>query len=140
MRVGRYLSEFVEAHELGVVLAAETGFKVETDPDLVRAPGASFIRSGRLAGGLPKGFFEGVPDLAVEVVSPDDSKREVAEKVNMWLAHGTTSCWVADPSAMTVTIHRTGQEPIRLSVQDELRDDPLLPEFVMPLQRVFASL
>jgi len=140
MRIGSFLREFVDGHGLGVVLAAETGFKIETDPDLVRAPDASFIRNERLVAGLPRGFFEGVPDLAVEVLSPDDSKREVAEKVNMWLANGAASCWVADPIAKTVTIHRTGQEPVRLSATDELRDESVLPGFVMPLGQVFDRL
>jgi Uma2 family endonuclease len=88
-RFARFLGEFVDARGLGLVLGAETGFKVESDPDLVRAPDASFIRRERLGSRLPRGFFDGVPDLAVEVVSPDDSRREVSEKVNMWLAHGT---------------------------------------------------
>jgi Uma2 family endonuclease len=140
MRIGRFLGEFVDEYGLGIVLAAETGFKVESDPDLVRAPDASFIRNERLGGALPRGFFEGVPDLAIEVVSPDDTKREVAEKVNMWLVHGATSCWVADPGTMTITIHRIGQDPIRLSCADELRDEPTLPGFAMRVDRVFAGL
>ena len=139
-RLFRLIAEYVESHDLGQTFAAETGFKIESDPDLVRAPDASFVQKHRLPAKLPKGFFEGVPDLAVEVVSPDDSKREVAEKVNMWLAHGTTSCWVADPNIMTITIHRTGQEPIRLSASDEMRDEPTLPGFTMSLERVFANL
>ena len=138
-RFARFLSEFVDDRGLGVVFGAETGFKVEADPDLVRAPDASFVRKDRLPAKLPKGFLAGVPDLAVEVVSPDDSKREVSEKVNMWLAHGTTSCWVADPETRTVTIHRTGKKPLRLSTQDELRDEPTLPGFVLSVARVFAG-
>jgi len=140
MRIGRFLGEFVDERGLGVVLAAETGFKVASNPDLVRAPDASFIRGQRLTGGLPRGFFDGVPDLAVEVVSPEDSKREVAEKVNMWLAHGATSCWVADPASKTIAVHQIGQAPIRLSINDELRDVPEFPGFTMSLKRVFATL
>jgi Uma2 family endonuclease len=140
MRIGSFLREFVDGHGLGVVAAAETGFKIESDPDLVRAPDASFIRNARLPAALPQGFFEGVPDLAVEVVSPDDSKRAVSEKVNMWLAHGTTSCWVADPGTRTITIHRTAKEPVRLTTRDGLRDEPTLPGFVMSVARVVAGL
>jgi Uma2 family endonuclease len=139
-RVFRFIADYVEAHDLGHAFAAETGFKVERDPDLVRAPDASFVRKERLPGKLPKGFVEGVPDLAVEVPSPDDSKREVSEKVNMWLAHGTTSCWVADPTSRTITIYRTGKEPVRLTTQDQLRDEPTLPSFTMSVARVFAGL
>ena len=138
MRIGRYIGNFVEEHDLGLVFAAETGFKIASDPDLVRAPDASFVRKDRVASGLPKrGYFEGVPDLAVEVASPDDTKRELAEKINMWLAHGTTSCWVADPPTRTVTIHRTGRPPILLTGNEQLRDEPTLPGFAVPVSKFF---
>ncbi|MBC8109102.1 MAG: Uma2 family endonuclease [Anaerolineae bacterium] len=137
MRFGRFLSEFVDQHDLGIVLAAETGFKIESNPDLVRAPDASFVRKDRLIVPLPKGFFEGVPDLAVEVASPDDSRREVSEKVNMWLAHGTQTVWVADPQTMTVVVHRVGQPPRMLRTTDEIAKETLLPGFVLPLAKVF---
>lgn len=136
-RFGRFLSEFVDQHDLGIVLAAETGFKIESNPDLVRAPDASFVRKDQLLGGLPRGFFEGVPDLAVEVISPDDSKREISEKVNMWLAHGTKTVWVADPKSMTVVVHRVGEKPQKLGTRDEIQDEPVLPGFVLPLAKVF---
>jgi Uma2 family endonuclease len=136
-RICRYLAEFVEANGLGMVFAAETGFKVETHPDLVRAPDVSFVRNDRLPAKLRKGFFSGAPDLAVEVVSPDDSKREVANKVNMWLAHGTVSVWVADPDSMTLAVHRTGEKPVRLAVGARLRNEPALPGFALSLAKIF---
>jgi Uma2 family endonuclease len=139
-RFARYLSEFVEQNDLGVVFAAETGFKIETGPDLVRAPDASFVRKARLTHPLPRGYFPGVPDLAVEVLSPEDSKREVAEKINMWLAHGTKLIWEADPRTMTVTVHQVGQEAQRLTQADSLTGEPLLPGFVLPLTKIFKSL
>lgn len=137
MRFGRYLATHVEDHDLGICPAAETGYKIASDPDLVRAPDASFIRKDRLMGSLTRKFFPGVPDLAVEVVSPDDTKREVAEKVNMWLAHGTQVVWVADPRPMNVVIHRVGKKPQILNVSDEIRGEPLLPGFVLPLAKVY---
>jgi Uma2 family endonuclease len=137
LRFGAYLSHFVDEHDLGAVFAAETGFKIESGPDLVRAPDASFVRKARLAARLPRGYFPGVPDLAVEVVSPDDSRREVAEKVNMWLAHGTAVVWEADPRPMTVRVHRVGVPPAVLSADDVIADEPLLPGFCLPLAKVF---
>jgi Uma2 family endonuclease len=136
-RFVRYLSEFIDEHDLGVVLSSETGFKIETDPDLVRAPDASFVRKIRIDSALPDGYLEGVPDLAVEVVSPGDTRREIAEKVNMWLAHGTQAVWVADARAKTVVVHRIGKAPVTLRGDEEIRDEPLLPGFVLPLSKVF---
>ena len=137
MRIGRLLSDFVDTHDLGVVVAAETGFKVESNPDLVRAPDAAFIAKHRLAGGIPKAYFEGVPDLAVEVASPGDSRRYIAEKVNMWLANGSAACWVAHPTLKTITVYRHGEEPV--TETDEVSDEKLLPGFVLPLAEVFKS-
>src|SRR5687768_3732498 len=62
-RFARFLGEFVDEHALGVVLGAETGFRIESNPDLVRAPDASFVQNERLPAQLPRGFVEGVPDL-----------------------------------------------------------------------------
>jgi Uma2 family endonuclease len=136
-RIGRFLTEFVEDNDLGAVLAAEAGYKIESKPDLVRAPDASFIRKDRLPKTALKKYFPGVPDLAVEVISPGDTRREIAEKVNMWLAHGTTSCWVLDPDSRTVTIHRAGHKAMRLTARDRIENEPILPGFVLDIARIY---
>jgi Uma2 family endonuclease len=137
LRFGSFLREFVEANDLGYVFAAETGFVIARGPDVVRAADASFVRKARVPGALPSGYFDGVPDLAVEVVSPGDTKREVSEKVDMWLANGTAVVWIADPKPQTVVIRRVGQKPVTLTIGDEIRDEPLLPGFMLPLSKVF---
>ena len=125
----------MEEHDLGVVFAAETGFKLAED--LVRAPDASFVVRSRLKRGIPRKYFPGAPDLAVEVISPDDRKREVAEKINTWLAYGTGVVWEADPKTSTMRIHRVGSAPRRIDINSELRDEPLLPGFVLPVAKIF---
>ncbi len=139
MRIGRFLGSFVDEHDLGIVLAAETGFKIESGPDTVRAPDASFVKKSRLKGEITQKFFEGVPDLAVEVVSPDDSKRDVVDKVNMWLASGTPVVWVADPRTMTVSVYRPGVPIEVLERGDSIRDEPLLKGFVLALDSIFKT-
>jgi Uma2 family endonuclease len=136
LRIARFLADFVDHNDLGGVLAAETGYLVEKDPDLVRAPDVSFVRKDRLPPQPWKQFFPGVPDLVVEVLSPGDTKREVSEKINMWLAHGTQSCWVADPDSMAITVYQTGKKLKRFVIGDELKDETL-PGFVLPLSRVY---
>ena len=138
-RIGFLLMQHVDEKDAGAIFAAETGFVVETGPDVVRAPDVGFVRKNRVPRRNSRGFFKGVPDLAVEVVSFNDTRRDVAEKVNMWLAHGTTSVWVADPDAMTITIHRTGQKSIRLSRKDAIRDEPLFPGLVIPVSNIFRN-
>src|SRR4051812_28964652 len=109
LRVGSFLREFVDANGLGYVFAAETGFMISRTPDLLRAADASFVAKARIPGPIPSGYIDGVPDLAVEVVSPRDTRREVAEKVDMWLANGTAVVWVVDPKPQTIVIRRVGQ-------------------------------
>jgi Uma2 family endonuclease len=140
LRFGMHVGLFVEENKLGAVFAAETGYKLASNPDLVRAPDVSFIRGERLQARLPKGYFVGSPDLVVEVVSPDDTRREVAEKVNTWLAHGAKSVWVADPKPMTTTVHRTGQEPVVFRSDQTLTDESVLPGFSLAMSRVFAAI
>ena len=77
----------VQWFDLGVVFAAETGFKLESNPDTVRAPDVAFVSRAKLQSlGVPKQYFPSAPDLAVEVVSPNDTLYDVDEKVADWLA------------------------------------------------------
>ena len=83
------LRSFVGGNVLGRVFAAETGFRISTDPDTVRALDAALVVNERLPeGDLPVGYLPFAPDLLVEVVSPSDRASEVQEKVHMWLDAG----------------------------------------------------
>jgi Uma2 family endonuclease len=83
-----WLADFVKARAFGVVVAAETGFKLSSNPDTVRAPDVGFIRAERVPHPLPRGYADIAPDLAVEVLSPDDRAGEVLAKVSDWLTAG----------------------------------------------------
>ena len=132
------LANHVEAGRLGSVLAAETGFKLATDPDTVRAPDISFIRNERIpASGLPAGYWPGPPDLAVEVLSPDDRLFEVDEKIDDWLAAGTRSVWVVNPKRRTITMHHPGVAPRVLSERDRLEDGDIVPGFRLLVSEIF---
>lgn len=71
------LGNFGKSHKLGGMMGAETGFIIRRDPDTVRAPDIAFIRADRLPEKIPQGYFDGAPDLAVEVLSPNDRASEV---------------------------------------------------------------
>ena len=70
--VAWFLTSHVRQHDLGIVTGAETGFHIARNPDTVRAPDIAFLRSDRVPQEPVRGFFDGPPDLAVEVMSPDD--------------------------------------------------------------------
>src|SRR5438045_2039030 len=109
MKLARLLANYIEEHKLGLVLGAETGFRLSRNPDTVRGADVSFVAVSRIpASGPPVGFFEGAPDLAVEVVSPTDTAEEVEEKIDQYLAAGSRLVWVIYPRRRTVAVHRQG--------------------------------
>ena len=133
MRLGTRLFLFVEEHNLGLVFAAETGFVLARDPDTVLAPDVSFVRKDRLADVTTRGFFEGPPDLAVEVLSPDDTKTRVRDKVNGWLEHGTRLLWVVDPRTRRATVHHPHRAARTLDAAAVLDGEDVLPGLRLPV-------
>lgn len=130
---------FVRQHKPGKVYAAETGFKISHDPDTVRAPDVAFVRKDRVPAKYRRGFFDGAPDLAVEVVSPGDTHSELAAKVDKWLAAGTVSVWVVDPATRSIEIYHNSGEVLRFRVGETLTDDAILPGFKLPLNELFEA-
>jgi Uma2 family endonuclease len=129
-RVCEVLARHVREHELGVVFGAETGFHLESDPDTVRAPDASFVSRERIAEtGIPNEFFPGPPDVAFEVTSPRDRRGEVESKTRSWLAAGALAVVVVDPRRRTATVHRRGGPPAVLGEHDTLDLDDVLAGF-----------
>src|SRR4029453_11213598 len=97
------LAQYIAANRLGEVYAAETGFRLTSNPDTVRAPDIAFISRHRVEQvGDTAGYWPGPPDLAVEVLSPDDRVSEVEEKVSEWLSGGSQQVWVVSPKLRTV--------------------------------------
>jgi Uma2 family endonuclease len=134
------LGIFVRQHRLGVLFAAETGFKLFRDPDTVRAPDVAFVAQARIpADGVPKtGYWEIAPDLVAEVVSPNDSWAEVQDKVSDYLAAGVRLVWVVEPSTQTVTAYRSFKQAQIVTVAETLDGEDVVPGFSLPLAQLFA--
>jgi len=128
---------FVSAHKLRRVFAAETGFIIKRNPDTVRAPDIAFVRSDRLNAPPAAGFFEGPPDLAIEVCSPTDRWSDVLAKIDQWLSAGVTSVWVVDPPSKSVEVYRRDAQPLRYHAGQQLAEEPALPGFVLNVDEVF---
>lgn len=139
LKIAGPLWQHVESRKLGLVLAAETGFRLASNPDTVRAPDVSFVRRDRLPeGGLTTAFFAGAPDLAVEVLSPDDRVFDVEQKIADWLAAGASAVWVVNPKSRTIAIHRPDNAPQTLVVPDTLDGGDVVPGFRLPVADIFA--
>lgn len=134
------LGPYVRSRKLGRVFTGDPGFFLTRNPDTVRAPDLAFIRRERLLEtGIPSGYFNGAPDLVVEVISPNDLYTEVEEKVGEWLEHGTLLVFVVNPRRQTVWVHRPGQAVRILGVQDELSGEDVVPGWTMPVRELFAQ-
>ena len=132
------LGTFVRQHNLGRVVA-ESGYRLESQPDTVRGPDVSFIRNERIPPeGMPRGFFLGPPDLAVEVVSPSDTAAEMEVRVHDYLDAGAQRVWVAYPGSRRFAVHSPDGTARWLNEEDVLEDPELLPGFSLPITEVFA--
>jgi Uma2 family endonuclease len=139
MRLGWRLARHVEANDLGVVFAAETGFKLAANPDTVRAPDVAFVTKTRVDEvGEFEGFWPGAPDLAVEVISPGDSYTEVEEKVEEYLNAGSKAVWVVDPRRRTITVYRSLTDITILTENDALEGGDIIPGFSCLVAEVFG--
>jgi len=138
VRIAVAISTHVDEHRLGVVVGPDTGFILATDPDTVRAPDVAFVSRVRVpAGGIPTAFWRGAPDLAVEVLSPADVRREVDEKIDEYLRHGVREVWFVEPSARRVTVYRPAAPPHVLNETETLEGGDVLPGFRCSLSRLF---
>lgn len=136
--VGSLLKSHVKAHNLGVVCAADTGFLLSRDPDLVRAPDASFVARERIPPeGIPVGYWPFAPDLAVEVISPNDRFDDVLQKVAEYFAAGTRLVWVVHPKTRTVLVYRSLRDIRSLGTDDELSGEDVLPGFSCRVAELF---
>ena len=138
MRLAAAIYAHVEAHDLGRVFAAETGFTLARRPDTVRAPDVAFISKARLPDPPPRGFAELAPDLAVEVLSPGDRPGEVLAKVADWLTAGAQLVWIVDPIRASVRVYRADGSEAILAEAAVLHGDDVLPGFELDIVRVLG--
>ena len=138
VRLATDLTMHTRAHHLGSVVV-ETGFVLRRNPDTVRGPDVAFVRAGRApdTAGAHR-FFEGTPDLAVDVLSPDDRAWQVAEKVEEYLAAGTRLVWVVDPRNRHVVVHTPDRIAHLLRVGESLDGADVVPGFRLALDELFA--
>jgi Uma2 family endonuclease len=138
MRIGARLLVHAEAHGLGVVCAAETGFLIRREPDTVRAPDVAFVARERIpAGGPPKAFWMLAPDLAVEVVSPSERGEDTQQRIRDWLEAGVRCVWVIYPTLRTVHVLRSLAAARILQAGDLLSGEDVLPGFTCPVAELF---
>jgi Uma2 family endonuclease len=125
------LRRHLESYPGGRVFPEGTGYRCFPQADRVRKPEASFIQAWRQSPQLlEQGYCSIPPDLAVEVLSPNDVHVEVTAKIEDYFAAGVPLVWLVDPEFRVVTVFRGGWTASqRLNEQDAINGDPVLPEF-----------
>ncbi len=140
MSLGIELGAYAKRTGAGGVCAAETGFKLATDPDTVRAPDVAFVTRDRMPPSGTTAYLALAPDLVVEVLSPDDRPGEVLAKVADWLSAGTRLVWVVDPERCLARIYRhDGSEDV-VTGADALDGEDVLPGFACSLEAIFQRI
>jgi len=124
------LSNFIRGKRMGYVAGADCSYQCFADaPDKVRKPDVSFVAAGRLPGDRPpKGHTKIPPDLAVEVISPNDLAYEIEDKVAEYLAAGVKLVWVVNPASRTVRV-QSGPNGAILRSDDTITGADVLPGF-----------
>ncbi|MFO0849325.1 MAG: Uma2 family endonuclease [Gemmataceae bacterium] len=137
--IGDVLRAFVRTHDLGIVFESECGYACFRG-NRVRKPDVSFVLAGRIPGGRPpQGDITIPPDLAVEVVSPQEKAYQLDAKVRDFLSVSVPLIWIVYPESRTVQVRAAGGVIRELSDTDELTGDPVLPGFRVRVADLFPS-
>ncbi len=141
--VFRRLSTYGLEHGLGTATPSDASFQCfdDDDPLKVRRPDVAFIARGRLpADELARGHVTVAPDLAVEVVSPNDYVYELNKKVQEYLRAGVRLVWVIDPENRTLLVHRADRTLAEFKPDDELTGEDVIPGFRCHVRDFFKPL
>jgi Uma2 family endonuclease len=137
VRLSGPLLQHVLSRRLGAVADSSTGFRMKNGD--VLSPDVSFVRKERLGREITSKFFEGAPDLAVEVLSPDDRIAAVRKKLAAYFANGTRLAWVINPKERTATVYRSSEQGAAVHADGLLEGEDVVPGFSFPVAKLFAE-
>jgi len=136
-RLYRALSRYLESHQVGEAFIFEYLFVL--GPNIKRAPDVSFLRAERANQIDPNADIPGAPDLAVEVLSPNDTVSAVRRKIRQYFAAGAQCVWIVYPETREVEVWREASKPqIVLQETDVLEAPDLLPGFALRIGSLFG--
>jgi Uma2 family endonuclease len=133
------LRSFVKANHLGTVLESNAGFRMSNTN--IRAPDVSFVSYARMKElgfkRTSRRFFPGAPDLAVEVLSLNNTRKEINERLKDFFSSGTMLAWIIDPKSKRVEVCRSFTERRWVGSDGFLDGEDLLPGFRYPIADLF---
>ena len=132
------MGTFVKAGRLGRVVGTDAGIWLERNPDTVREPDIAFISAEKIPlDTRVRGYAEVVPDLVVEIISPNDRPVAVYDKAQMWLRFGVRLVLLIDPDVRTVTVMPQDGPSQTLTDADTLDGGDVLPGFSCAVSDIF---
>ena len=131
---------YARQHKLGSVCGSSLGCWMISGNLL--SPDVSFIHKARVPRGQEavKRYFQGAPDLVVEILSPWDRSVRTHDKLVEYFDSGARLAWVIDPDARTALVYHGAQAGILIGANDALDGEDVLPGFRLPLTELFAEL
>jgi Uma2 family endonuclease len=131
--------QYLKANPLGRVYPGDTGFKLRVNPVTIRSPDIAFVAQERLPADR-SGFPLLAPDLVVEIISPSETAKSIAEKVSDYLQAGTRLLWLVYPQQQEVQEYRPDHpfHIYRMQDDDELDGREVLPGFRYALRELFG--
>jgi Uma2 family endonuclease len=130
------LFNFTKKTKLGWVMGDNVDFDLPGLGTKIKKPDAAFVSRERMPV-LIDDTLPFAPDLAVEVLSRTDSWKELVTKVQLYFHHGTRLVWVVDPYTKSVFVFHPNQPIQTLTIEDELKGETVLPDFVLPVSEIF---
>jgi len=140
-RIAQLLANWVDAQPQprGEVYSGEAGFLLRRNPDSTVVIDVAYVSAETASRQTEETtLIDGIPVLAVEILSPSDKQNEIAAKVDDYLSVGVPLVWVVDPHFQTVLVHRPDHRPELFYGDDQLIGDPHLPGFHVKAADIFA--
>lgn len=134
MTVGFFFKLYLREHDIGYITGADGSYILT--PDYAPMPDVGYISKARLPE-APEREVEGPPDLAVEVKSPSDSKREMRQKAEMYLKYGTKMVWLVFPDEQEVEVYVPDKDVMTFKPGMMLDGMDVLPGFTLPVSEIF---
>lgn len=135
-RLTIFVGSFVLSQKLGKVFSNDTGFLLQQNPDTVLGPDVAFVRQQRLPKS-PVAYIDVVPDLAIEVVSPSNTRAAIERKTHIYLQAGVEQVWIVDPLRPEVRICQADAGIVILGFDDVVSGGTVLPGFELRVRDLF---
>lgn len=129
---------YLKSNPVGEVFGGELIFIL--GPGTRRCPDVSFIMAERARRIDPEKDIEGAPDIAIEIVSPNDSVADLRRKIKQYFAAGARHVWIVYPDTAEVQVWLDASQPQpMLQATDRLEAPDLLPGFSIPVASLFQT-